>query len=80
VPLLLLVEGASLNPVGHRQGRRSLAADVQRASEILFRVHFDASDGKCSIRNLKVQNCGVLREWEKERASSAVIAGPDPDA
>ena len=78
VELLRLLETADLAPVGNREGRRSLASDVYREGETVFRVHFDASDGKCSVRNLKIENCVILSEWEKERAVSAIVAGPDP--
>lgn len=39
-----------------------LMADA--AGETLFRVHFDASDGKCSIRNLRVSDCEMLSKWD----------------
>ena len=79
VPLLQLLETAAPQPVGNRVGRQSLAPDVRRGDEVVFRVHFDASDGKCSIRNLRMQNCHLLREWDKERVASAIVADPDPD-
>lgn len=66
IPLetLRLIDKVTLHTVGKRKGRRSLGADVIRDGERVFRVHFDASDGKCSIRNLGIQHCVVLEEWE----------------
>jgi hypothetical protein len=26
-----------------------------------------------------MQNCHLLREWDKERVASAIVADPDPD-
>ncbi len=59
---LRLIEKAQFVPVGKRQ--RSLGADIIRNGEILFHVHFDASDRKCSIRNLRVDDWAVLERWE----------------
>jgi hypothetical protein len=52
VSTLRLIAGADFEPVGSRTGRQSLGADVVRDGEPAFHVHFDGSDGKCSIRNL----------------------------
>jgi Type II site-specific deoxyribonuclease len=62
--LLRLIETADLKPVGRRAGRQSLGADVYRAGEAIFHVHFDGSDGKCQVRNLRVKDCNVLLEWD----------------
>ena len=63
--MLRRIEGAALAEVGNRKGRRSLGADVlDDHGEVLFHVHFDASDGKCQIRSLPVANCRLLREWD----------------
>jgi len=64
VKTLRLIDKISLQVVGKRKGRQSLGADVVREGKRLFRVHFDASDGKCSIRNLGIQHCVMLEEWE----------------
>jgi len=64
VESLRLIAGAQVKPVGKRKGRQSLGADVLRDGELAFHVHFDGSDGKCSIRNLPVQNCILLLAWE----------------
>ncbi len=64
VERLRLIDAASLEPVGHRKGRQSLGADVLEEGQRIFRVHFDASDGKCSVRGLGVQFCVVLEEWD----------------
>jgi hypothetical protein len=58
------IEKVTLQVVGRRKGRKSLGADVIEDGERVFRVHFDASDGKCSIRNLGIQHCVVLEQWE----------------
>jgi hypothetical protein len=67
VDLLRLLANCDPMPVGRRPGRQSLGADVFREDHIAFRVHFDGSDGKCQIRNLRVQDCKLLLEWEKRR-------------
>jgi hypothetical protein len=67
IPIALLrrIETAALVGVGYRVGRQSLGADVTNADgERLFHVHFDASDGKCSIRDLNVRHCHMLLEWD----------------
>lgn len=64
VSTLKLIGTAAFQPVGTRKGKRSIGADVLRGKERLFHVHFDASDGKCSIRNLSVSNCALLLSWE----------------
>ncbi|HKR61528.1 MAG TPA: hypothetical protein VJS64_17710 [Pyrinomonadaceae bacterium] len=61
---LKLIESAEFAGVGKRKGRQSLGANVILNERVLFRVHFDGSDGKCSIRNLKVTNCVMLQEWD----------------
>jgi len=64
VVLLELIQGAELKPVGRREGRRSLAADVFKEGQKVFRVHFDGADGKCQVRNLPVAICHLLQEWD----------------
>ncbi|MGH6853080.1 MAG: hypothetical protein ACREDJ_07800, partial [Methylocella sp.] len=67
VDLLRLVAASTPQPVGKRVTRRSLGADIVRKGDILFRVHFDGSDGKCQIRGLRIADCKLLLEWEKKR-------------
>jgi Type II site-specific deoxyribonuclease len=67
VEKLRLIAAASLGPVGHRGGRQSLGADVTDQGQKIFRVHFDASDGKCSVRGLDVERCVVLEAWDVRR-------------
>lgn len=64
VEMLRLVQGARFNQVGYRRGRQSFGASVQQDGEKLFHVHFDAADGKCSIRDLAVARCEMLLEWD----------------
>lgn len=59
---LRLIETADFAPVGKRQ--KSLGADIIQNGEVLFHVHFDASDRKCSVRNLKVADCAMLEQWD----------------
>ncbi len=61
---LRLIRTAALRPVGRRAGRGSLGADVLRGKDKLFHIHFDASDGKCQISRLDIQNCVMLLEWD----------------
>lgn len=59
------MESAVFVVVGRRQGRQSFGAEVvDAAGGGLFRVHFDASDGKCAIRNLRISDCEILSEWD----------------
>jgi hypothetical protein len=67
IPLLRLIATCAPGPVGKRTGRQSLGATVMRGAQPAFRVHFDGSDGKCSIRGLRVSDCRLLLEWERER-------------
>lgn len=64
VEMLRLVEHASLEAAGWRPGRRSLGAAITQGEEVIFRVFFDASDGKCKIGSLGVGNCTMLGEWD----------------
>ena len=64
IALLRQIRNAQFAPVGHRKGRQSLGADVMKENEKVFHVHFDASDGKCTIRDLHVKNCDMLLEWD----------------
>jgi hypothetical protein len=67
VDKLKLIGQAPLEPVGHRKGRQSLGADVEEGVQKIFRVHFDASDGKCSVRGLDMKHCVVLETWDVGR-------------
>jgi hypothetical protein len=67
VEKLRLIGGVSLEPVGRRRGRQSLGADVVEQGEKIFRVHFDASDGKCSVRGLGMGHCVLLEAWDVRR-------------
>jgi hypothetical protein len=64
VELLKLIGAADIAPVGRREGRQSLGGDVRRGDELLFHVHFDGSDGKCQVRNLKIEQCNILLDWD----------------
>ena len=59
---LKLIKEAIFAPVGVR--RKSLGADVIKDGEIMFHVHFDASDKKCSVRNMRVEDCAMLEQWD----------------
>jgi hypothetical protein len=64
---LRLIGKVTLEPVGHRKGRQSLGSDVTEQGEKIFRVHFDASDGKCSVRGLGIEHCVLLEAWDVRR-------------
>ena len=66
IEILRLIGTSAPSPVGKRKGRQSLGADVYKEDKLIFRVHFDGSDGKCQIRNLAVQNCRLLHSWESQ--------------
>jgi len=61
---LRLIETADLQAAGRRKGRQSLGASVILDGQPIYYVFFDASDGKCSIRGLRVTDCIMLREWD----------------
>jgi len=69
IPLstLRLMSAAVAVPVGRRKGRQSLGADIvdSRSGDVLFHVHFDGADSKCQIRNLRVDRCRMLTEWDQ---------------
>ena len=67
VEKLRLIGAVNPGPVGHRRGRQSLGADVTEGGEKIFRVHFDASDGKCSVRGLGLEHCVVVEAWDVRR-------------
>lgn len=67
IPVMLLrqIQTGEFVGVGYRKGRQSLGADVKnKYGEKVFRAHFDASDGKCSIRDLRINLCDMLLEWD----------------
>ncbi len=64
IPLLRLIERVQTAPVGKRAGRQSIAGDALQGGEKVFRVFFDGSDGKCAIRDLLVERCHMLLEWD----------------
>jgi hypothetical protein len=67
IPIRLLpkMRACEALPVGRRAGRRSLGCDVIERGETLFHVHFDGADGKCQVRNLRIDRCIVLLEWQQ---------------
>jgi hypothetical protein len=80
ISLLRLLANVNPQPVGKRVGRRSLGADVTQNSEVAFHVHFDGSDGKCQIRNLRLADCKLLLQWEKLRERAVLTPTPeDPE-
>ncbi len=71
IPLVLLrrLGTASYGAVGKEgRNRRSIGGDVLDDRGIAFHVHFDGSDGKCQIRNLRRDRCNTLREWDYQFA------------
>ena len=64
IPLLQLMEGLQAAPVGRRSGRQSIGGNVLEGGKKVFRVFFDGSDGKCVIRDLPVERCRMLLEWD----------------
>jgi hypothetical protein len=63
--ILKFVAQVTVLPVGKRAGRKSMAADVYKLDEKIFRVHFDGADGKCQIHRLRIEHCQVLLEWDQ---------------
>jgi hypothetical protein len=62
---LKLIHTGVFIPVGKRKGRKSLGTDILLNGQPIFHVHFDGSDGKCQIRNLSIERCVVLEEWDQ---------------
>ena len=65
LPLLKKLASVQYVEVGKRAGRKSLGGNVMESGKILFHVHFDGADGKCQVRQLPVERCSILREWEQ---------------
>lgn len=67
VPIKLLqkIRACEALPVGRQKGRQSLGFDVSDDKGILFHVHFDGADGKCQVRNLRIDRCLMLMEWQQ---------------
>jgi hypothetical protein len=65
VEWLKRMERAVFAITGSRSGRQSFGGQAPGPEgEPLFRIHFDASDGKCSVRNLRVSDCELLSDWD----------------
>jgi hypothetical protein len=65
VKLLMRIRQCEAMPVGRRIGRQSLGFDVVEGDQILFHVHFDGADGKCQVRNLRIDRCLMLAKWQQ---------------
>lgn len=66
IQLLTMIRLFEAAPVGRRKGRQSLGFDVVDSGETLFHIHFDGADGKCQVRNLRVDRCIMLKEWQQK--------------
>lgn len=66
IELLMRIRACEALPVGRRKGRQSLGFDVLQRGQTLFHVHFDGADGKCQVRNLRIDRCIMLAEWQQE--------------
>lgn len=64
IELLRLVEGASLAGVGKLTERQSLGVNIDKEGKKVYRVHFDGSDGKCTISGLSISECDILLTWD----------------
>jgi hypothetical protein len=66
IPIALLqrIKKVHLAVTGNRKGRKSIAGDAILHKKIAFHVHFDGSDGKCQIRNLRVDLCTMIDQWD----------------
>jgi hypothetical protein len=49
---------------GRRTGRQSLSGFVIEGEDQIFQIRFDGADGKCQIKNLRLDRCLILAEWE----------------
>lgn len=66
IPLLAKIAEVTLIPAVGRGGKpsKSLTAKVTIDNEVAFSVFFDATDKKCAIRGLRVNQCRMLAEWD----------------
>lgn len=66
IPIMILrrIEGKKLETVERRKGKQSLATDIYDKDRKVFRVLFDAADGKCTVRNLLVSECQILTTFD----------------
>ncbi len=62
--LLRLIGQANITEVGKRGTRKSIAGDVYRGTDKVFRVHFDGTDGKCQVQRLARGFCQTLFSWD----------------
>ena len=60
-------DATSMNDVAAalKLSKGGLYHHFQSKDEILFHIHFDGADGKCQLRNLRVDRCIMLGEWEQ---------------
>ena len=65
IDVLKRMAGVTVQAVGKRAGRPSMAADVFDQEGKLFRVHFDGADGKCQIHRLRLSRCRMLIAWDE---------------
>lgn len=64
IDLLRLTEKAVFAGAGKLKERQSLGANIYKEGKKVFHVHFDGSDGKCTITGLLVSECDVLLDWD----------------
>lgn len=64
IDLLRLIKGADLSEIGKLTERQSLGTNIYKEGKKVFRVHFDGSDGKCTITGLLVSECDMLYAWD----------------
>ena len=64
IDLLRLIEKTKLVGVGKLSERQSLGANIYKDDIKVFRIHFDGSDGKCTISGLLVSKCDMLFTWD----------------
>jgi len=64
ITILKMIEGKEMETVERRKGKQSLAANIHDGDKKIFRVLFDAADGKCTVRNLLVSECQILTTFD----------------
>ncbi len=66
ISLLSMIADVTVTPAKGRGGNpsKSLTAPVSIGDEAVFTIFFDATDGKCAIRRLRVDKCRLLTQWD----------------
>jgi len=51
--------------IGKEKRQAGLSASVLHLEVPLFNIRFDGADGKCQVKNLRLDCCNMLLEWDQ---------------